>query len=36
MQLLSYQVARLAIDSGCQLSADDIVMTTSSHEALSV
>lgn len=46
-QLLSYdnlygvtglreQVARLAIDSGCQLSVDDIVITTGCHEALSV
>jgi len=33
---LREQVARLAIDSGCQLSADDIVITTGCHEALSV
>ncbi|MBP2169272.1 DNA-binding transcriptional MocR family regulator [Erwinia toletana] len=33
---LREQVARLAIDSGCQLSADEIVITTGCHEALSV
>lgn len=33
---LRQQVARLAIDSGCQLTADDIVITTGCHEALSV
>lgn len=33
---LREQVARLAIDSGCQLSADDIVITTGCHEALSI
>lgn len=33
---LREQVARLTIDSGCQLSADDIVATTGCHEALSI
>jgi DNA-binding transcriptional MocR family regulator len=33
---LREQVARLTIDSGCQLTADDIVITTGCHEALSV
>lgn len=33
---LREQVARLAIDSGCQLTADDIVITNGCHEALSV
>ncbi|WHQ75297.1 PLP-dependent aminotransferase family protein [Pantoea sp. Lij88] len=33
---LRQQIARLAIDSGCQLTADDIVITTGCHEALSV
>ena len=33
---LRQQVARLAIDSGCQLTADDIVITTGGHEALSL
>lgn len=33
---LREQVARLAIDSGCQLTADEIVITTGCHEALSV
>lgn len=33
---LREQVARLMIDSGCQLTADDIVITTGCHEALSV
>lgn len=33
---LREQVARMAIDSGCQLSPDEIVITTGCHEALSV
>ncbi len=33
---LREQVARLTIDSGCQLTAEDIVITTGCHEALSV
>lgn len=33
---LRLQVARLAIDSGCQLSPDEIVITTGCQEALSV
>ncbi|QKJ88977.1 PLP-dependent aminotransferase family protein [Paramixta manurensis] len=33
---LREQVARLAIDSGCRLSADEVVITTGCHEALSV
>ncbi len=32
---LREQIARLAIDSGCQLTPDDIVITTGCHEALS-
>lgn len=32
---LREEVARLAIDSGCQLTAEDIVITTGCHEALS-
>ncbi len=33
---LREQIARLAIDSGCQLMAEEIVITTGCHEALSV
>lgn len=33
---LREQVARLAIDGGCRLTADEIVITTGCHEALSV
>ena len=33
---LREQIARLSIDSGCQLTAEDIVITTGCHEALSV
>ncbi|KQN59850.1 MULTISPECIES: PLP-dependent aminotransferase family protein [unclassified Erwinia] len=33
---LREQIARLQIDSGCQLTADDIVVTTGCHEALSI
>lgn len=33
---LREQIARLAIDSGCQLTLDEIVITTGCHEALSV
>ncbi|MBM7346035.1 PLP-dependent aminotransferase family protein [Pantoea coffeiphila] len=33
---LREQIARLMIDSGCQLEADDIVITTGCHEALSI
>ncbi|AUY25691.1 aminotransferase-like domain-containing protein [Mixta calida] len=36
VKALREEVARLAIDSGCQLSADDIVITTGCHEALSI
>jgi len=36
VRTLREQVARLVIDSGCQLVADDIVITTGCHEALSV
>lgn len=32
---LRREVARLALDSGCQLAAEDIVITTGCHEALS-
>ena len=32
---LREQIARLMLDSGCQLSADDLVITTGCHEALS-
>ncbi|KJZ56862.1 aminotransferase-like domain-containing protein [Pseudomonas marginalis] len=32
---LREQIARLSLDSGCQLTADDIVITTGCHEALS-
>ena len=32
---LREQVARLALDSGCQLATEDIVITTGCHEALS-
>ncbi|WP_166360924.1 PLP-dependent aminotransferase family protein [Pseudomonas akapageensis] len=34
-QALREQVARLMLDSGCQLSASDLVITTGCHEALS-
>ncbi|MEI7256897.1 PLP-dependent aminotransferase family protein [Dickeya dadantii] len=34
--LLREQIARLMVDSGCQLSADDIVVTTGCTEALAV
>ncbi|MGV8862387.1 MAG: PLP-dependent aminotransferase family protein [Pseudomonas sp.] len=34
-QSLRDQVARLLLDSGCQLSANDLVITTGCHEALS-
>jgi len=34
-QELREQIARLMLDSGCQLSADDLVITTGCHEALS-
>lgn len=34
--VLREQIARLMIDSGCQLSVDEIVITTGCHEALSV
>jgi len=33
---LREQIARLMIDSGCQLVADDVIITTGCHEALSV
>ncbi|WP_324020642.1 aminotransferase class I/II-fold pyridoxal phosphate-dependent enzyme [Pantoea sp. JZ29] len=33
---LREQIARLMIDSGCQLTSEDIVITTGCHEALSV
>lgn len=33
---LREQIARLAIDSGCQLAAEDVVITTGCHEALSI
>ena len=33
---LREQIARLTIDSGCQLLAEDIIITTGCHEALSV
>ncbi|WP_292977053.1 PLP-dependent aminotransferase family protein [Pantoea sp. UBA4549] len=36
VSVLREQVARLTIDSGCQLTAEDIVITTGCHEALSV
>lgn len=36
VQALREQVARLAIDSGCQLSPEDIVITTGCQEALSI
>ncbi len=32
---LREQIARLSLDSGCQLTAEDIVITTGCHEALS-
>ncbi|AZE70066.1 PLP-dependent aminotransferase family protein [Pseudomonas synxantha] len=32
---LREQIARLSLDSGCQLNAEDIVITTGCHEALS-
>lgn len=32
---LREQIARLSVDSGCQLTAEDIVITTGCHEALS-
>ncbi|MNF59484.1 putative HTH-type transcriptional regulator YjiR [compost metagenome] len=35
-EALREQVARLALDSGCQIPASDIVITTGCHEALSV
>lgn len=33
--LLREQVARLALDSGCQIAPDDLIITTGCHEALS-
>lgn len=33
---LREQIARLAVDGGCQLSADEIIITTGCHEALSI
>ncbi|WP_271410241.1 aminotransferase-like domain-containing protein [Pseudomonas sp. Q1-7] len=35
-EALREQVSRLALDSGCQIPASDIVITTGCHEALSV
>lgn len=32
---LREQIARLLLDSGCQISADQLVITTGCHEALS-
>lgn len=35
VQALREQIARLALDAGCQLSAADLIITTGCHEALS-
>ena len=36
VQELREQIARLLIDSGCQLTAEEVVITTGCHEALSI
>lgn len=36
VSMLREQIARLAVDSGCRFNADDVVITTGCHEALSI